>query len=231
MTPHIESKLEDIAEIVLMPGDPLRAKYIADTYLKNVKEVNKVRNMTAYTGYYKDKRITVFPSGMGIPSVGIYAYELYKFYNVKKIIRIGTCGSNHPDIKISDIILADSAYSESTFVKVITQKEEKIITGSINLLNQINDTAKKNNINLIRGPIYTSDIFDVYFNIDHILEGKNLLASEMECYGLYFIAKYLNKEAATLITVVDSKYDKTFLSSEERQNNLNTMIKLALESI
>lgn len=231
MTPHIESNIEDIAEIVLMPGDPLRAKYIADNYLENVKEVNHVRNMNAYTGYYKNKKITVFPSGMGIPSIGIYAYELYKFYNVKKIIRIGTCGSNHPDIKIGDLVLADSAYSESTFGKIINRKEEKTIEGSKELLNKIYNTAVTNNIKIKRGPIYTSDIFDVYFDIDYILKDKNLLISEMECYGLYFIAKYLNKEAATIATVVDSKYNKISLSSEDRQNNLNEMIKLTLDSI
>ena len=113
-TPHIESEKGDIAKVVLMPGDPLRAKYIADNFLTDVRVVNNVRNMTAYTGKYKGKEITVFPHGMGMPSCGIYFYELYKFYGVEKIIRIGTCGSNNRDVKILDVLLADSAYTLST---------------------------------------------------------------------------------------------------------------------
>ena len=114
-TAHIESNLEDIAPIVLMPGDPLRAKYIAENFLEDAKLINKVRNMFGYTGTYKGKKVTVFASGMGIPSIGIYSYELYKFYNVQKIIRIGTCGSFNKDIKLLDVVLSSGAYCKSYF--------------------------------------------------------------------------------------------------------------------
>ena len=124
MTPHIESKKEEIAPIVLMPGDPLRAKYIAENFLENVTLVNHVRNMFAYTGTYKGKKVTVFPSGMGIPSMGIYSYELFKFYDVKKIIRIGTCGSFHEDIKCLDVVLAEKAYSKTYFDKLLDEAKK-----------------------------------------------------------------------------------------------------------
>ncbi len=231
MTTHIEAKESDIAEIVLMPGDPLRAKYVAENFLTNYKLVNKVRNMYGYTGYYKNKKVTVFASGMGIPSIGIYSYELYKFYNVKKIIRIGTCGTINKDVKVNDLLLGESAYSESTFGTIISRKEEKVLKANKDLIDKIETTAIKNKINIKKGCLYTSDVFDVYFNIDHVLDGKDFIGSEMEAYGLYFVANYLNKEAAALTTVVDSKYDKKFLTPEERQNSLNEMIKLALESI
>lgn len=115
MTPHNEAKKEDISKIVLMPGDPLRAKYIADNFLENAKLVNSVRNMLSYTGYYKGKRITVFPSGMGMPSAGIYSYELFKFYDVENIIRIGTCGSYSEDLNLLDVILVDNSYTARKF--------------------------------------------------------------------------------------------------------------------
>jgi purine-nucleoside phosphorylase len=230
-TIHIESVKEDIAEIVLMPGDPLRAKYIAENFLTNYKEVNHTRNMLAYTGYYNDKRVTVFPSGMGIPSMGIYAYELYKFYDVNKIIRIGTCGSNKIDIKVGDIILVDASYSESSFGEVIKPGTSKVIEASKDLTDKIYQTGINNNLNIKRGTVYTSDVFDVYFDISRITNNKDLLASEMEAYGLFFIANYLNKEAAAILTVVDSKYENEIISPENREKALNEMIKLALDSI
>lgn len=230
-TIHIESTKEDIADIVLMPGDPLRAKYIAETFLTDYKEVNHTRNMLAYTGYYNGKRVTIFPSGMGIPSVGIYAYELYKFYDVKQIIRIGTCGSNKENIKVGDVILADAAYSESSFGDVITPGTGKIMESSKDLTDKIYEAALNSNLNIKRGMIYTSDVFDVYFDISRITNNKDLLVSEMEAYGLFFIANYLNKEAATILTVVDSKYETNIIAPEDREKALNEMIKLALDTI
>ena len=129
-TPHIESNLEDIAPIVLMPGDPLRAKYIAEHFLENVELVNDVRNTYAYTGTYKGTRVTVFASGMGIPSIGIYSYELYKFYNVEKIIRIGTCGTFHKDVKLLDVVLSTGAYCKTYFNKLLDGGEEEYVTSS-----------------------------------------------------------------------------------------------------
>ena len=145
-TAHIESRKEDIGEIVLLPGDPLRAKYIAENFLEDYKLVNSVRNMYAYTGYYKGKMVTVFSSGMGIPSVGIYAYELFKFYDVKKIIRIGTCGTIHKDVKLLDVVLADSAYSVSTFPLLFdgdTDKEHPASSLLNNLISNINSLYRE----------------------------------------------------------------------------------------
>ena len=146
-TIHIESLKEDIAPIVLMPGDPLRAKYIADNFLTDVKLVNKVRNIFAYTGYYNNKRVTVFSSGMGIPSMGIYAYELYKFYDVKKIIRIGTCGTVNKNVKLLDVILATSSYSLSTFPLLFDLDTGKEYFSSVLLNKKIKDVALDMNIN------------------------------------------------------------------------------------
>ena len=234
-TPHIESNEMDVAPLVIMPGDPLRAKYIADTYLKDVKQINSVRNMFGYTGYYNDKRVTIFASGMGIPSIGIYAYELYKFYNVETIIRIGTCGTSKEEVKLLDVLLADNSYSLSTFAEVFGDCKEHFMPATKELNDIIENVATSRNKKVIRGNIITSDIFDVY--VDH---EKNLarypkdiefIGLEMEAFGLFYLAKLLNKKAACLLTVVDSKYDKSELTSEERQTSLNDMIELALETL
>lgn len=233
-TPHIEAQKGDIAKTVLMPGDPLRAKMIAETYLDDYRLVNTVRNIFAYTGTYKNKPVTIFASGMGIPSVGIYSYELYHFYDVENIIRIGTCGANKEDIKLLDVILAESSYSLSTFAKLFDKTEDKIMYSSVELNEKIEKTALDGNINLKKGMIITSDVFNVYVDnktyLSNYPDDLVTLASEMEAFGLFFIAKKLGKKAACLLTVVDSPYDKREISSMDRQNSLNTMIKLALDS-
>ena len=137
MTPHINALEGEIAKVVIMPGDPLRAKYIAENYLKDYKLVNTVRNIYAYTGYYNDKLVTVMASGMGMPSIGIYSYELYKFYNVEKIIRIGTCGVYTDKVKLFDVILVNNAYSDSSFAKVQNGYNDNIISASKELNNKI----------------------------------------------------------------------------------------------
>ena len=233
-TPHIESNLEQIAPIVLMPGDPLRAKYIANHFLENVEIVNTVRNMIAYTGTYKGNRITVFPSGMGIPSIGIYAYELYKYYDVEKIIRIGTCGSFHKDIKLLDVILSTGAYAKTYFPKLLDNKEVDYISSSKELNEKIERVSQEENISLKIGNTITSDVFDVYCDsIDEFRKNytEDALSVEMEAFGLFYLAKKLNKEAACLMTVVDSLFDERSISSEDRETSLNEMIKLALEAI
>ena len=233
-TAHIEANMEDIAPIVLTSGDPKRCEYIAKTYLKDVKLVNSVRGMTAYTGYYKNKRITIFPAGMGMASMGIYAYELYKFYNVEKIIRIGTCGSNSPDIKILDVVLADSAYSLSSFPQLFDGDIEKEYPASKSLNQSIIKHAETNNIELHVGKIITSDVFDVYVDFEKYISNypkENYLATEMESACLFYLAQKLNKDAACLLTVVDSHFDNRVVTSMERQTSLNTMINLALESV
>ena len=233
MTAHIESKKEDIADIVLMPGDPLRAKYIAEKFLDDYKLVNTVRNIYGYTGYYKGVKITVFASGMGIPSIGIYAYELYKFYDVKTIIRIGTCGTIHPSVKLLDVVLATSAFSFSTFPLLFDGDLEKEYSSSDELNKKITEKALEMGINVKSGKIITSDVFDPYVDQEKFISNfpkEEFLASEMEAFCLFYLAHKLNKEAACILTVVDSKYDKRSLSSEDRQTSLNEMIKLAIEA-
>lgn len=234
-TAHIESKLEDIATVVLMPGDPLRAKYIAEKFLDDAKLINKVRNMFGYTGTYKGKKVTVFASGMGVPSIGIYSYELYKFYNVEKIIRIGTCGSFDKDIKVLDVILSTGAYCKSHFDELLDGVNVDFIQSSDSLNRRIINTAKVCGISLNVGKTITSDIFDPYCEdkqrFRDSFPNMNFLGAEMEAFGLFYIAKKLDREAACLMTVVDSISDKRSLSSEEREKSLDDMITLALESI
>lgn len=235
MTEHIEAKLNEIAPIVIMPGDPLRAKMIAEKYLKDYKLVNKVRNNFAYTGYYNNKLVTVMASGMGMPSIGIYAYELYKFYNVEKIIRIGTCGSFHKDIKLLDVILSSGAYCKSYFDVLLDGVDVDFIQSSDDLNRKIINQAKIHQKDLKIGKTITSDVFDLYCDDkDKFRENypdMNFLSVEMEAFGLFYIAKKLGKEASCLMTVVDSVYDKRSLSSEDREKSLNDMIEIALESI
>ena len=235
MSIHIEAKKEDIADVVLMPGDPLRAKYIAETFLSDAKKINEIRNMLGYTGYYKGKRITVMGSGMGIPSIGIYSYELFNEYDVKKIIRIGSGGSLNKNIKINDIILAKNSYSPSSFAYVWGQNVNNIINSSEKLNNEILNTAKKLKMNINYGTIMTADVFTVYADVNHIYEKMpkhiNLLANEMEAFGLFHVANLCGKEATCLMTIVDSPYEENMLTPDEKEKNLNNMILLALESI
>ena len=159
MTPHIEAKKGEIAKTVLMPGDPLRAKYIAETYLENYTLVNSVRGMYAYTGNYKNKKITVMASGMGMPSIGIYSYELYKFYDVENIIRLGSAGSYSKELNIYDVLLVNKCYSESSYAKTQNNDLNELQEGSKELNNIINITAKKLNRKLYFGNIHSSDVF------------------------------------------------------------------------
>ena len=235
MTVHIDSKKEDIAEVVLMPGDPLRAKYIAEKFLTDYKLVNRVRNMFAYTGYYKDKRVTVFASGMGVPSIGIYSYELYKFYDVKKIIRIGTSGSFNKDIKVKDVVLSSGAYCKSYFDQLFDGEDIDYIESSKSLNDTIINTANSLNIPLKIGKTITSDVFDLYSDSMEKFKSNfpedDYLATEMETFGLFYMASKFKREATCLLTVVDSFYDENSLTSEEREKSLDQMITLALEAV
>ena len=203
--------------------------------MEDVKLVNQVRNMLAYTGTYKGKKVTVFASGMGIPSIGIYSYELYKFYDVEKIIRIGTCGSFHENIKILDIILSSGAYCKSYFDALLDGVDIDFIQSSEELNRKIMNNSKVNNINLRYGKTITSDVFDLYADSMEKFRDNypdmNFLAVEMEAFGLFYIAKKLGKQASCLMTVVDSLFDKRSLTSKEREKSLNDMIEIALESI
>lgn len=232
MTPHINALEGEIASVVIMPGDPLRAKYIAEKYLKDYKLVNTVRNIYAYTGYYNNSLVTVMASGMGMPSIGIYSYELYKFYNVEKIIRIGTCGVYTDKVNLLDVILVDNAYSDSSFAKVQNGNNDNIISASKELNNKIKETGKNNNIDLVEGTIYSSDVFyKENDNYEELRDKYNCLGVEMESFALFSNAKVLNKEAACILTVTDHFITKEKVSSKDREVSLNRMIELALKSI
>ena len=233
---HVVTAKGNIAENVIMPGDPLRAKYIAEKFLENPVLINSVRNMLGYTGTYKGKKVTVIGSGMGIPSMGIYSYELYYFYDVKNIIRIGTSGALNPNVKIGDVVLSTGCYSESSFAFQYGRLYDKYIDSSIDLNLKILKVAKDKNINVALGPTLTSDVFDVYVNIDHVFDRcpivSELVACEMEGFGLLHVARMQQREATVMMTVVDSKYDQeNAMTPEQREKALDDMIELALESI
>lgn len=235
MSIHCNAKKEDIAKTVLMPGDPLRAKYIAENFLENARLVNTVRNMLAYTGTYKGKEITVFSHGMGMASMGIYCYELYKFYDVENIIRIGSCGAYSEDLNIFDTILVDKSYTEGNFAYEWNEKDCHLIESSEFLNEIIESTAKEINIPYIKGNTLCSDCFDGYLEsipnlIKRFPKELNIIGAEMEAFALFYMAHYLGRQASCLLTVVDSHYKKQEISSEEREKSLNNMITLALES-
>lgn len=235
MAVHNEAKIGEIAKNVLMPGDPMRAKYIAENFLENVKLVNQVRGMYAYTGTYQGKEITVMASGMGMPSMGIYSYELYQFYGVENIIRIGSCGSYKPELKLFDIVLSENAFSEGNFALTLNNEDCHIVAPSKDLNDKIIETANSTGTSLVVGNTVCTDCFDVYMTdvnqfLARIPEGFNPVSAEMEAFSLFYVAKVLQKKASCLMSVVDSKFIKEIATPEERQNGLNTMIKLALNS-
>ncbi|MBM7687149.1 purine-nucleoside phosphorylase [Defluviitalea raffinosedens] len=231
-TPHIEVRNKnEIAKTVLMPGDPLRAKFIADTFLTDVKQFNSVRNVLGYTGNYKGRRISVMASGMGMPSIGIYSYELYKFYDVENIVRIGSCGGYTSDVKLYDVILVKDAWSESTYAKVQGGYEGNIIEGTPELNQKLIKAANDLGIPIHIERIHSSDVFyrenpDKY---KEIYEKYGCVAVEMESFALFHNAKVLGKNAACLLTVSDNLATKEETTSEERQNSFTNMMKIALE--
>ena len=232
---HINAKRDEIADVVLLPGDPLRAKYIAENFLVDAKEVTNVRNMLGFTGYYKGKRITVMGSGMGLPSVGIYAFELFYYYNVQKIIRIGTCGVISPKVDIPEIILANQAYSESNFAYSYNSFKGNVVIPNMTLTNKIEERAKSLGLKIHVGTIMTTEVFGPYVDdqalIDRAPKHLDILGEEMEAFALIHVANSFNREAAVMATAVDSKFSDKIVTSEERQTSLNDMIKLGLESL
>ena len=236
MTPHNEAKYGEIAKNVLMPGDPLRAKYIADNFLEDCKLVNKVRNMYGYTGKYKGVEITVFASGMGMPSMGIYAYELYKFYDVENIIRIGTCGALSPELELLDTILVKDSYTKGNFAIALKHVDEHLVESDTELNELVKESAEENNIKLVRGNVNCNEIFDYYDDkfeefLESLPKDLKIIATEMESFSLFYTAKSLGKKASCLLSVVDSRFKKEEVSTDDRQNSLNDMIKVALDAI
>ena len=231
-TPHIESRKEDIAKVVLMPGDPLRAKMIAEKFLENARLVNSVRNIFAYTGTYKGKEVTVFASGMGNASIGIYSYELYKFYDVEEIIRIGSCGAYNENIDLYSLILVDKSYSNSAYDDIMNGENVPYSRGSDYLNSKIMEVARIGDYNLRFGNIYCTDVF--YSELENPIKLYNeykCLGVEMESFALFLNAKKLNRKAACILTVSDNLITKEETTSEERQNSFTRMIQLALDSI
>ena len=231
MTVHIESKKEDIAPRVLMPGDPNRAHYIASKYLKEAKLVNRVRGELAYTGTYKDVPVTIFSSGMGIGSMGIYSYELFNDYDVEKIIRIGTAGSYKEDLKVYDIVVADSAYSNTCYDEEAGIENIDTINSSFELNSTIIDTAALKNIKVTTGRLHTSLAFYTESKDYTKYTDLGCVAVEMEAYALLFNAKKFKKQATAIVTISDNLITHEEINSEERERKLDEMIMLALESI
>lgn len=236
-TPHNNAQKGQIAKTVLMPGDPLRAKFIAETFLEDAVLVNEVRGMLAYTGTYHNKPVTVMGGGMGMPSIGIYSYELFTEYDVDRIIRIGSAGSYSPDAKIYDVILATSAVSESTFAKVQSGYEGDETFPSSALNDSLRSTANRLGIQIKEGAIHSSDVFyrqpseqkPSYW--EKLRDERGCLAVEMESFALFANANILGKEAACLLTISDSFVSPEITTAQERQTCFTKMMQIALENL
>ena len=215
-TPHISAEKGDFAKTVLMPGDPLRAKFIADTFLKDVRQVTGVRGMLGFTGTYEGRPISVMGSGMGMPSIGIYSYELFKFYDVENIIRIGSAGSYTDKAKLFDVVLAAGAVSESNYARVQSGFEGDITLPSQSLNDKLRASAAKQGIPLIEGNIHSSDVFYRQPSV------------EMESFALFANAQVLGKNAACLLTISDSFVSPEITTAEQRQKSFTDMMKVAL---
>jgi purine-nucleoside phosphorylase len=230
-TPHIEAKQGDIAETILLPGDPLRAKYIAETFLENPVCYNEVRNMLGYTGTYKGKRISVQGTGMGIPSISIYATELMKEYNVQNLVRVGTCGAIQKDVKIRDVILSMSASTDSQTNKKVFGNMDYAPTANFELLKKAYDAGVEKGLQLKVGNVFSADIFyDDYAEHEKWAQ-YGILAVEMEAAALYTLAAKYGRKALAILTVSDHILTGEATSPEERQTTFNQMIEVALEAV
>ncbi len=230
-TPHIKAEKGDFAKTVLMPGDPLRAKYIAEKYLENAVLVNDVRGMLGYTGTYKNKPVSVMASGMGMPSMAIYSYELFKFFDVENIIRIGTAGAISDKLGLRDIVIAMSACTNSNFAAQYGLSGNIAPTASFELLKKAFETAQRLNKKVYVGSVYTTDIF--YNDTDNLADWRKLgiLATEMECAALYLNAARLGKNALCICTISDCPLTGESCTSDEREKTFNNMMEIALESL
>lgn len=230
-TPHISAKPDEFAETVLMPGDPLRAKYIADTFLSKVTQVNHVRNMLGYSGFYNGKRLSVMGSGMGVPSISIYAHELYQTFLVKNIIRVGSCGAIQPDVQVRDVIIAMGATTDSSVNRNRLKGHDFAATASFELLETAVQTARRKSTKFHVGNVFTADLF--YAPDDQVLKlmaKYGVLATEMEAAGLYGVAAECGANALTICTVSDHILTGEQLNAEARQNSFNDMIEIALDT-
>ena len=231
-TPHINAKAGDFAKTVLMPGDPLRAKYIAEHYFENAQLVNNVRGVQGYTGEYKGKRVSVMASGMGMPSIGIYSYELYNYYGVENIIRVGSAGAMSDKLKLRDIVAGMSAYTTSNYGYQFGFDGTLAPCCSYKLLTKAVEAAKKLGQPIVPGPVFSSDCFyeqGGYETAAGKLMKLGVLCVEMEAYALYLNAAAAGKNALALLTISDSIVTGEALPAEDRQNTFTKMMEIALE--
>jgi len=232
-TPHNGAEKGQIAKCVLMPGDPLRAKYVAENFLEDAKLVNTVRNVYAYTGMYKGKPVSVMASGMGMPSIGIYSYELYKFYDVDSIIRIGSAGAYDKELKLYDLVLADSVFSHSSYAICQSGDTSELQYPDTHLNEKLLRAGRDLDIPITLGRIHSGDVF--YYEagqpgIEFYCAEKKCLCVEMESFALFHNAKVLGKKAACLLTISDSLVTHEVTTAEERQSAFTNMMKVALEA-
>lgn len=232
-TPHISAPAGAFAPTVLMPGDPLRAKFIADNYLDDIKLVNDIRNCLAYTGTYKGKPVSVMASGIGMASLGVYTYELFTFYGVENIVRVGSAGSYTDRLDVMDVVLAESAYSDSSYALMQNGETSHLLTPNQQLNEIIMQKAAEMGIDCKMGRVHSSDVFysaPCMGGWQKIKERTNTECVEMESFALFHNANACGKRATTLLTISDSFVSKKELNAEDRQNSFTTMMKLALES-
>ena len=231
-TPHINAKLGDFAKTVLMPGDPLRAKFIADTYLEDKVLVNNVRGVQGYTGYYKGKRVSVMASGMGMPSIGIYSYELFNYYDVDNIIRVGSAGAMSGKLKLRDVVAGMSAYTNSNYGYQFGFDGTLAPSCSYELLTKAVEAGRLIGQNVVPGSVFSSDCFyeqGGYESAAAKLMKLGVLCVEMEAYALYLNAAAAGKNALALLTISDSLVTGEALPAEDRQNTFTKMMEIALE--
>lgn len=229
-TAHNSAKAGDFAKTVLMPGDPLRAKYIAETYLENPRQVNAVRNMFGYTGTYKGKEISVMGGGMGMPSIGIYSYELFNFYDVDQVIRIGSAGAFQDNIKLMDVVIGMGACTDSNYAYQYGLPGTFAPIADYELLNRAVETAKRQGTNVVVGNVLSSDVFyNAISNVNDLWRDMGVLAVEMEAAALYMNAAKAGKKALCMLTISDHLYTGESLSAEDRQLGFGKMMEIALE--
>ncbi|TWT25714.1 purine-nucleoside phosphorylase [Planomicrobium sp. CPCC 101110] len=230
MSVHINAKQGDIADTILLPGDPLRAKYIAETFLEDVTCYNEVRNMFGYTGTYKGKRISVQGTGMGVPSISIYVTELMQEYGVQKLIRVGTCGSIHKDVKLRDVIIAQSASTNSKMNELIFNGISYAPTANFDLLLKAYNAGVEKGLNLRVGNVFTEDVFYNEFAEHEKWAQYGVLGLEMESAALYTLAAKFGRQALAILTVSDHLLTGEVTTAEERQTTFNDMIVVALDA-
>lgn len=233
MSLHIEASKGEIAQKVLLPGDPLRAKFIAETYLSDVKIINQTRGMLGFTGQYKGESITVMGSGMGQASLAIYVNELIDFYQVKKIIRVGTCGSYQSNVKLRDIVLGQSASTDASHNKITFNGMDFSACSDFELLSKAHQKARESGLNPHVGNILSSDTFYPYYPNDHWkkMAAFGVLAVEMESNALYTLCAKNKVQALSILTVSDSLVTSEVTTKEERQATFLQMVEIALETI